>query len=175
MKVLALYSEGFRLYADSSAHRDRHPLFLPDVEQGWMIYICPCVRISRLGMNIAQEFAHRYYDSIGIATILLPSCENPDFATLGEQYFAMDSAFTVSDMFPSDENINVKAFGQEFNFNSATLEADKAVSDLSGFMTFKTGDLLFFTHKSNIIAHIAEGDEVIAYINNQLSLDVKIK
>lgn len=170
-----LYQNGFRLYADSAVHRDRHPLFLPDSSHGWMAYICPCVRISRLGMNISPEFAHRYYDSIGVAAIIVPEGSEPDFASLDEQYFAMDSAYTVGEMFPCDTNILAKAFGQEITFDAESLDVDSAIARLSCFMTFKTGDLLFFAGKGTITTPIAEGDEVVVYINKQISLDIKIK
>lgn len=175
MKALALYNGSFRLYADSAAHRDRHPLFLPDNDSGWMVCICPCIRLSRLGMNIARQFAHRYYDSIGVAALLLPKRNNLDFASLDERYFAMDQAFTVGDLFPADTQITAEAFGQTIRFDATALCADEAIASLSKFMTFKTGDMLFFADFASICSTIAEGDEIVASINTQKCIDVKIK
>lgn len=174
MKALSIFPEKFRLYADSSAHRNFHPVFLPDTDGGWTAVVCPYVRISRLGMNISEKFAGRYYDSVGAACIFVPTTHRDDMAQLDERYFAMDSAFTAGDCIAPSTSVTLSAFGQEIPVDLAALGIDSTIAGLSRYMTFRMGDILMFPACS-LSAPVVEGDHLTASISGLLSIDIKIK
>lgn len=174
MKALCILPDGFRLYADSSVHRNFQPVFLPDCEGGWTAAVCPYVRMSRLGMNISEKFAARYYDSVGGACLFMPSggADNP--LGLEERYFAMDSAFAAGNTVSPDSPAVIASSDRQIVIDTAALGVDRTIAGLSRFMTFKTGDLLIFPAIS-IKTSITEGDRVTASINGSPCLDIKIK
>lgn len=174
MKALCILSEGFRLYADSSAHRNHHPVFLPDTDGGWSAVICPFVRISRLGMNISEKFAARYYDSAGGACLFMPTDGAGDPGSLDERYFAMDSAFTAGETVDAGQTAVLSAMGRELTVDVTALCVDRTIADLSRHMTFKMGDLLIF-HSHSIKTSIAEGDRITATIDGHPCIDIKIR
>lgn len=174
MKALSIFPDKFRLYADSSAHRNYHPAFLPDTDGGWTALVCPYVRISRLGMNISQKFASRYYDSVGGACIFVPTTHKDDIASLDERYFAMDSAFTAGECIAPTPEITLSAFGRELPVDLTALGIDSTISGLSRYMTFRMGDILMFPTCS-LSVPVIEGDHLTASISGLLCIDIKIK
>lgn len=174
MKALSIFPDKFRLYADSSAHRNFHPAFLPDCDGGWTALVCPYVRISRLGMNISEKFAGRYYDSVGVACIFVPTAHKDEIASLEERYFAMDSAFTAGECVAPAPVITISAFDQELTVDLPSLGIDSTIAGLSRYMTFRMGDMLMFP-ASSLSAPVVEGDHLTAFISGLLSIDIKIK
>lgn len=174
MKALCILPEGFRLYADSSAHRNNQPVFLPDTDGGWTAVICPYIRISRLGMNISEKFARRYYDAAGGACLFMPTAGADDPRTLDERFFAMDSAFTAGETADAGQISTLSAMGRELTVDPEALCADRIIAGLSRNMTFKMGDLLIFSSHS-IKIPVTEGDRITATIDGRPCIDIKIK
>ena len=68
-------------HPDSALVLQGRPLFMPEEGEGWQAQICLAVKISRLGKNISEKFAPRYYDGISFAMRLtLPSA--PELASV---------------------------------------------------------------------------------------------
>ncbi len=174
MKALCILPEGFRLYADSSAHRNNHPVFLPDTEGGWTAIVCPYARISRLGMNISEKFASRYYDSVGGACLFVPTRHADNLSAADECFFAMDSAFTAGETTDPLKPSTLSAMGAQLKIDTAELGIDSVIARLSRHMTFRMGDLLIFA-KHGIHSAITEGDRVTASLDGNPCIDIKIK
>ena len=51
---------------DSAILRDNKPFYIPDFTQQLDYETELVVRIGRLGKNISEKFAHRYYDSVAL-------------------------------------------------------------------------------------------------------------
>ena len=56
----------FFMKADSSILKNNKPFFLPDFSKDVHYEVELVLKISKLGKNIAEKFAHRYYNEIGI-------------------------------------------------------------------------------------------------------------
>ncbi len=116
-----------RLTPDSGVTHCRNPFFLPDGT--WWHRTLIGVRIDRLGMKISPRFARRYYSEVITAVHPYLHTESSD----SEYEWMRDGALIVSDTAVTE------AVGDDF------LEAfDRCVSEVSRFMTLKTGDLIFF-------------------------------
>lgn len=177
MKAISVFENGFRLYADSSVHRSIQPVFLPDVDGGWSVAVCPCVRLSRLGMHIAEKFAPRYYDSVSAAAVFMPTDSIADPLHAGERYYAMDSAFAPGEWQPCNDRLTTYRIdfdSRTIAFTADSVAADKTIAALSSFMTFKMGDILIFPD-DRICAPIAEGSRIKVEINGNQCLDIKVK
>lgn len=177
MKAICLFKEGFRLYADSAAHRNCQPIFLPDFDGGWIARICPAVRISRLGMHISRKFASRYYDAVSVAAMIVPRPMASDPFAMPERFFAMDSAYAVGcwqPLPPTESAICLSCDDRLLDFSIDGLDVDSHVHCLSEFMTFKTGDILLFADPSCEIG-ISEGDRLSVLYGQEKILDLKIR
>ena len=52
------------LKCDSSMLVNRKPFFIPDWSNDVRMTPCAVLRVSRMGKNIGQKFASRYYDAV---------------------------------------------------------------------------------------------------------------
>lgn len=177
MKALCICDNRFRLYADSSVHRNNQPVFLPDIEGGWSVCICPAIRISRLGMHISEKFAPRYFDSVSVAALFVPAGFSDSPVDMPERFFVMDSAFATGEWLKAESPEQVfiiSTNGVNAEFSAAKLNVAKTIAELSSFMTFKMGDILIYADKPFLFG-IKEGDRVSAAINGTDCIDIKIK
>lgn len=139
------------LLTDSSAILPGRPLFIPEFSQGWQIYLCPAVRVSRLGKFIGRRFARRYYDAYTVVARLRPTDAGCDGACAE----AFDNAITLGrwvELGDGEEltELTVTRVGDlQVTLDDAALDIDGTVSRLSEFFTLKTGDIV-------IPGHVAE-------------------
>lgn len=177
MKALAIFDNSFRLYADSSAHRTNRPLFLPETDGGLTAIVCPAVKISRLGMHISEKFARRYFDSLTLAAMMVPTASADSPEIIDERYYAMDSAFMTGQWHEIDDfdRQHIASAGdRELEFSATGLDIDKKLSELSRFMTLKMGDCLIFASKNIKIPLNIDG-RVCVSLDNKPCIDLKIK
>ncbi|MDE5595332.1 MAG: hypothetical protein K2I89_07150 [Muribaculaceae bacterium] len=177
MKAICDFGERMRHFADSSAHRNRYPFFIPDTSVEWCAKICPAIKISRLGTHIARKFASRYYDSVAPAVIFMSSAAADDFANADERYFVCDSAYCLGDSVAigGQETEHIISIGDKhLNFTTQTLNADEIVSKLSEFATLKMGDLVIFGNNGFNIS-INVGEQLTVKLDGADSIDIKIK
>lgn len=140
--------------ADSALLKDRKPFFIPDDMGRIGCSAELAVRICRLGKEVPERFAHRYYDAFTVglnfmATDILRSCQSKGLPWTVATGF--DGSAIIGDWVSKDS----LSCAIEFSFNrngeqlfSAKLDdmlisIDKIISYLSHFFTLKTGDILF--------------------------------
>ena len=177
MKAILIDGNRARHYADSAQQRNRQPWFVPDEGCKWVAVVCPAVRISRLGTHIAPKFAGRYYNEAAALCLFMPKDVSCDPMTADERYFMMDSAYCVGDFRPagSADTVHViSADGREITFTMSDLDADRAVSGLSDFMTLKMGDLVIFGNRSMTVGLVENGRLDVA-LDGVLSVEWRIK
>ncbi|MBR6640171.1 MAG: hypothetical protein IKL35_07430 [Muribaculaceae bacterium] len=57
---------------DSAIIKDRKPFFMPDFSSKWEYDLNIAVRVNRLGKNVGEKFANRYYDAITLCLRMIP-------------------------------------------------------------------------------------------------------
>ena len=177
MKAICDFGGRLRHYADSSAHRNRYPFFIPDTSAEWSVKICPAVKINRLGTHISEKFAPRYYDAVSAVALFMPSVSAADFANADERYFLCDSAYCCGELAAvgeADKDHVIQVGDKELTFSLASLSVDKKISELSKFVTLKIGDLLIFAEHS-VDVNINEGGLLSVSLDGEEVIDVKIK
>lgn len=130
-----------KVFADSALSQGNHPLFLPDGVQ-WEGLVCPAIRVDRLGMNIAEKFAHRYYGHATAVYHLTPAGNQAS-----EIYRAMDRAVNIGTWLPLDgrRSLRISCPAGEACADIDGLNTDKVIAALSRTMTLKMGDIIFFS------------------------------
>ncbi|MBQ4213402.1 MAG: fumarylacetoacetate hydrolase family protein [Prevotella sp.] len=174
------------LKPDSALQKPGKPFFVPD-DLGRIDYETELViRICRLGKNIAERFAYRYYDAVTVGL---------DFTARDLQQQAKEAGlpWTISKGFDSSavigewvepssrmlfhlEKNGVKV--QEGCSDDMLYRIDELISYVSHFFTMKTGDLIF-TGTPAGVGPVSIGDHLTGWIDtNGVSrqvLDVRCK
>lgn len=162
---------------DSAVSRDGRPVFLPDEGSPWTGTILPAYRICRLGKNIPERFAPRYYDAMTIAAVASPA---PDTlpTTLG---LTTDGAISLGQWTPiteqlrgGDDHHEITFNGTVLDFTDNSLSVCKAIHFLSRFMTLKIGDIII-PSTEGIICKLDIDSEISADLDGTRLLEYRIK
>ena len=163
------------------------PFFYPDFSSQIEYEVELVVKISRLGKNIPEKFAHRYYEEIGIGI---------DFTArdLQRQAGAAGLPWTISKGFdgaaPIGTFVNKAELGDLNNIsfslekngqlvqqgNSADMlfSFDALIAYISRFFTIKIGDLIF-TGTPSGVGPVKIGDNLIARIGERELLNFNVR
>ena len=146
------------------------------------------MRVCKEGKNIAENFASKYYDAIGVGIDFtardlqsklkekgLPWDIAKGFngsAPLSDKFIPISS---IADL----KNINFKLevdgqLKQQGNTSLLLFPFDFIISYLSKFFTLKTGDLIF-TGTPKGVGPVVVGNKLSAYIENEKLLEFEVK
>ncbi len=163
------------------------PFFYPSFSKDIHYEAELVVKIDRVGKNISQKFAHKYYSelSVGIdftARDLQQECKEKGLPW--ERAKAFDGSapvgrFIGKDKFQtlSDLNFSLKINGelkQQGNTGNMLFSIDAIIAYVSQFFTLKIGDLIF-TGTPEGVGPIAINDSFEAFLEGEKVLDLKIK
>jgi 2-keto-4-pentenoate hydratase/2-oxohepta-3-ene-1,7-dioic acid hydratase in catechol pathway len=160
--------------------------YLPDFTTDLHHEIELVVKISKPGKHISEQFAHKYYEEIGLgidftARDIQAHCKEKGLpwekakafdnsAPIGK--FLEKEAFTLNNInFELLVNGEVKQTG-----NSADMifSIDKIISYVSQYVTLKTGDLIY-TGTPEGVGPVKIGDKLEGFINGERFLQLNIK
>jgi len=177
----------FFIKPDSALLINNKPFFLPDFTKDMHHEVEIIIKINRLGKNIAKQFAHRYYNEIGIgidftARDLQNECRAKGMPWEISKAFdggAVVGSFLEKSVFNDLNNIQ---FHLDINGKTVQLghtkdmvfKINEIISYVSQFMTLKIGDIIF-TGTPAGVGKVNINDCLKAYIGDQLLLDFSIK
>ena len=164
------------------------PFFIPDFTNDLHHEVELVVKINRLGKNIEERFAHKYYNEIGIgidftARDLQSECKSKGLPW--EMAKAFDHSAPISQQFinleqlPPTNNIpfRLEKNGvtiQQGNSKDMIFSIDKIIAYVSQFFTLKIGDLIF-TGTPAGVGQVNINDELKAFIGDKELMQLKIK
>ncbi|MDD2564875.1 MAG: fumarylacetoacetate hydrolase family protein [Salinivirgaceae bacterium] len=177
----------FFLKPDTAFLRNNQPFFMPDFSNDVHYEVELVYRISRVGRNISERYAHRYISGIGVGIDFTARDIQNRCKKLGlpwEIAKSFDGSAPVSNTFINVEDfddLNQISFHLEKNgvlvqkgvSGDMIFSIDKIIAYVSKFITLKIGDLIF-TGTPTGVGSIAIGDILTAYINNELLLKTKV-
>lgn len=177
----------FFLKPDTALFKDNNPFYIPDFTSE-MHYECELVvRINKVGKNIQEKFAQKYYDEIGLgldftARDLQQNCKEKGLPW--EIAKGFDNSALISNKFIkidhdkiNDLNFKLDLNGQtvqEGNPNQMIFTIDQIIAYISQFITLKTGDLIF-TGTPSGVGSISIGDELKGFIKGEEFFNLEIK
>jgi len=177
----------FFMKADVSILRPGTPFFYPNFSKD-IHYECELVvKIDRVGKNISEKFAHKYYSEIGLgidftARDLQQKCKEKGHPWEISKSF--EGSAPISKEFISKETLNLgelafslKKNGKIVQLGNTTdmiFKIDELIAYISQFMTLKKGDLIY-TGTPSGVGSIKIGDELTGYIEEKEMFSVKIK
>lgn len=172
---------------DTALLKNNNDFYYPDFSKDIHHELELVVKISRVGKNIPLEFAHRYYDEIGLgidftARDIQAECKKKGLPW--EKAKAFDGAAPISqfiskDKFQSVDNLNFSLSingnrVQSGNTSNMIFSVDYLIAYLSKFFTLKIGDLIY-TGTPEGVGPVKIGDHLIAELEGEKLMDFFVK
>jgi len=175
------------LKADSAVLKDGKPFFIPDYSNQIDYETELVVRIDRLGKNIAERFAHRYYSEVTVGIDFTARDLQQKLRAKGLPWSickSFDNSAVIGDFIPVDRagdinripfhlDINEKIV-QKGNTREMLFTVDQIIAYASRFFTLKMGDLIF-TGTPQGVGPVKIDDHLQGYIAEQKLLDFYVR
>lgn len=165
-----------------------HPFIYPDFTADLHHEVELVLRINRLGKNISERHAHKYYSEIGIGIDFTARDLQQEQKKKGlpwEIAKAFDFSAPLSQTFlPKTEFDDLANISFRLDINGTTVQQgntadllfsfDKLIAYVSRFCTLKIGDLIF-TGTPAGVGPVKVGDQLSCYIEDRklLVLDIR--
>ncbi len=172
---------------DTAILKDNEPFYYPDFSQDIHHEVEILVKINKMGKNIDEKFAHKYYDEIGIGIDFtardiqskLKSKGLPWDLAKGFNGSAPISGFVPKTNFSDLKNLNfhLEINGETRQIGNTSMmlfPIDTIISFISRYFTLKTGDIIF-TGTPAGVGQVKIGDTLTAYIENEKMLEFEVK
>jgi 2-keto-4-pentenoate hydratase/2-oxohepta-3-ene-1,7-dioic acid hydratase in catechol pathway len=173
--------------AENAILRNGATFFYPDFSKDIHYETEIVIKINRIGKNIEPQFAHRYYNEIGIGIDFTARDLQNEAKKKGlpwEIAKAFDYSAPIGDFFSKNKFPDIKNIHfsldingknvQKGNTGDMIFDIDYLISYLSKFYTLKIGDLIF-TGTPAGVGSIAIGDGLLAKIEGMECLKIDIK
>jgi 2-keto-4-pentenoate hydratase/2-oxohepta-3-ene-1,7-dioic acid hydratase in catechol pathway len=173
---------------DSAVLPNKNPLYLPPVANEFHYEVELIIKINRLGKFIEPQFAHRYYDEIGLGIDITARDLQKQLKAKGlpwEKAKAFHNSAVVSPVFlPKTrfENLNDISFSlqkngktvQQGNTAEMLWKTDELIAYISTFFMLKKGDLIF-TGTPAGVGKMEINDEFTGFIENTEMFRIRVK
>lgn len=173
--------------SDSSLLKDGKPFFIPDFSSEIHYETELVVKIDRLGKNIAERFAHRYYSEV---TVGIDFTARDLQRRLREQGLpweiskAFDNSAVIGTFIPLEEAGKVNQLSFHLDMNGKTVQqgntadmlfsVDQIIAYVSRFFTLKIGDLIY-TGTPVGVGPVSIGDHLEGYLGERKLLDFHVR
>lgn len=177
----------FFLKPDTAVIKDDQPFYYPDFSKEIHHEVELILKISKAGKNIEPEFAHKYYEEIGIgidftARDLQAKCKEKGLPW--EKAKAFDGSAPVGKFISKKEFSDLMNIGFHLDVNGKTVQKgntkdllfsfDAVIAYVSKFFTLKTGDLIY-TGTPEGVGPVQIGDRLEAFIENRKLLSFEVR
>ncbi|MDP4278274.1 MAG: fumarylacetoacetate hydrolase family protein [Bacteroidota bacterium] len=163
------------------------PFFLPDFSDELHYETEIVVRINKLGKNIDERFANRYYDDVTVGLDLTARDLQRKLRSQGlpwEISKGFDQSAVVGEFIPLNETGAIQDLTFSLMINGKTVQTgytadmifsvDKIVAYASRFFTLKTGDLIY-TGTPSGVGQLVVNDHLEGFLGEKKLLDLRIK
>ena len=172
---------------DSALLKDSKPFFIPDFCKQIDYEAEMVVRICRLGKNISERFAHRYYDAVTVGIDFTARDLQNKFRAEGKPWElckGFDNSAAIGDWMSIDKYQNIQNIDFHLDIDGKTVQqantrdmlfgVDKIIAYVSQFCTLKIGDLLF-TGTPVGVGPVSINNHLEGYLQNEKVLDFHIR
>lgn len=172
---------------DTALLRNNDPFFIPDFAESFHHEVEIVVRINRLGKNIEEQFANRYYDEIGLGIDFTARDLQDKLKSKGlpwEKCKAFDSSAVISKFVSKEKFQDLKNLNFHLDINGETRQKgntrdmifhiNQVISHVSKYFTLKIGDLIY-TGTPSGVGPVKIGDRLQGYIEDENFFDFQVK
>ena len=177
----------FFMKPDTALLKDGEPFYYPDITKDLHHEIEIVIKINKVGKHIDEQFAHKYYDEIGLgidftARDLQAECKAKGLPW--EKAKAFDNSAPIGKFISKDKlgdlseiEFELKVNGQSRqvgNTKDLLFSFDQIISYVSKYVTLKVGDLIY-TGTPSGVGGVSIGDKLQGYIKGDLFLEFDVK
>ncbi len=175
------------LKPDTAVSKNNRPFYHPDFSKDIHYEVELVLKISKEGKHIAQKFAHKYYEEIGLGVDFTARDVQSELKSKGlpwEIAKSFDNSAPVSEFlsishFQDLKNINFSLkinneLRQQGNTKDMLFWFDDIISFASQYFTLKKGDLIF-TGTPSGVGKVNIGDKLQGFIEDQELLNFDIR
>lgn len=173
--------------SDSSLLKDGKPFFIPDFSEQIEYETELVVRIDKLGKNIAERFACRYYNEVTVGIDFTARDLQKRFRSQGlpwELCKAFDNSAVIGSFILLEEAGAIQEIPFHLDINGSVVQqgnsvdmlftVDRIIAYISRFITLKMGDLIF-TGTPAGVGRVSIDDHLQGYIKERKLLDFRVK
>lgn len=172
---------------ESSLNRDGKPFFVPDFAERFDYETEIVVKINKLGKNIAERFAYRYYDELTVGIDFTARDLQEKLKEKGLPWDickGFDGAAAIGEFVNKSELPDIQNLNFRLDVDGRTVQkgwtgdmiftVDKIISYVSKFFTLKTGDLIF-TGTPVGVGPVSENQMLEGFVEDRKLLELKVK
>lgn len=173
--------------ADSAVLKDHKPFFIPD-HMGRIDYETEIVvRISKLGKNISERFAHRYYDAVTVGIDFTARELQKKLRSEGKPWDlckGFDGSAALGEWVSIEKFRDIQVVHFHLDINGNTVQegctsdmlyrVDQLIAYISQYFTLKTGDILY-TGTPAGVGPVHIDDHLEGYIEDRKVLEFNCK
>ena len=173
--------------ADSAVLKDHKPFFIPD-HMGRIDYETEIVvRISKLGKNISERFAHRYYDAVTVGIDFTARELQKKLRSEGKPWDlckGFDGSAALGEWVSIEKFRDIQAVHFHLDINGNTVQegstrdkhyrVEQLIAYISQYFTLKTGDILY-TGTPAGVGPVHIDDHLEGYIEDRKVLEFNCK
>lgn len=172
---------------DSALLRENKPFFIPDFSKQVEYEVELVVRINRLGKNISEKFASRYYEEVALGIDFTARDLQQRQRALGAPWEiakAFDNSAVISDFIPLSTLANAEGISfslskngvevQRGNTRDMLFSVNQIMAYVSQFFTLKIGDLIY-TGTPAGVGPVVIGDYLEGFIEGNKMLNFFVK
>lgn len=172
---------------DSALLRENKPFFIPDFSKQVEYEVELVVRINRLGKNISEKFASRYYEEVALGVDFTARDLQQRQRALGAPWEiakAFDNSAVISDFIPLSTLANAEGIlfslskngveVQRGNTRDMLFSVNQIIAYVSRFFTLKIGDLIY-TGTPAGVGSVVIGDHLEGFIEGNKMLNFFVK
>ena len=172
---------------DSALLKDGKPFFIPDFSEQVDYETELVIRINRLGKNIAERFAHRYYDAVTVGIDFTARDLQRKYRAEGKPWElckGFDNSAAIGDWIPVEQFMDIQQLNFHLDIDGKTVQrgytgdmlfkVDQIIAYVSQFCTLKIGDLLF-TGTPVGVGPVQVDNHLEGYLENEKVLDFYIR
>jgi acylpyruvate hydrolase len=161
-------------------------LYIPDFTKNLEYELELVLKVSKAGKHIEEQFAHKYYDELGLgidftARDIQEKCKEKGHPW--EKAKAFDNSAPIG-KFIKKENLKLNEINFELKINGETRQSghskdlifsfDKVISYVSKFVSLRVGDLIY-TGTPEGVGPVKVGDKLEGFLNGESFLKLNIK
>ena len=172
---------------ESSLNRDGNPFFVPDFAERFDYDTEIVVKINKLGKNIAERFAYRYYDELTVGVDFTARDLQEKLKEKGLPWDickGFDGAAAIGEFVNKSELPDIQNLNFRLDVDGRTAQTgwtgdmiftiDQIISYVSKFFTLKTGDLIF-TGTPVGVGPVSENQLLEGFVEDRKLLELKVK
>ncbi|HKR04212.1 MAG TPA: fumarylacetoacetate hydrolase family protein [Bacteroidia bacterium] len=172
---------------DSALLQRRLPFFIPEFSNEIHHELELVIKIKKNGKNIAERFAHKYFDAITVGIDFTARDLQQQLKAKGlpwELSKGFDGSGPVGEFIPVNELESLRNIDFHLDINGELRQKGNSgdmifsfaqiISYISEFITLKNGDLIF-TGTPSGVGKVKTGDKLAAFIGEKKLLTVNVK